>query len=180
MGYRHSAEEILREATAVAFEGGLAGITFARVAGRLGISDRMVVYYFPSKNDLVTAVVLHLGGELQGVLAGAFGAEPLDRQEVMRRAWPVLASPASDRVFALFLELIGQASAGHEPYDRLGPMLLDAWVSWLADRMVGDTPAARRRAATAVVAQVDGLLMVRRLLGPRAANGAAREMRILD
>jgi hypothetical protein len=180
MGYRHSADEILREAAAVGFEHGLTGITFARVAERLGISDRMVVYYFPTKNDLITAVVGHLGRELQVLLEGAFGSEPLDPHELMRRAWPVLSSSAADPIFRLFLELIGMAGTRREPYGQLAPMLLEQWVSWLESRVAGHTAAQRRRAATAVIAQVDGLLMVRSLLGPAAARGAAAELGLLD
>jgi len=49
MGYRHTKEEILEGALAVAFADGLSQLTYGRVARRLGISDRIVVYYFPSR-----------------------------------------------------------------------------------------------------------------------------------
>ena len=38
----------------------------------LGVSDRIVVYYFPTKDDLITEVLLLVGVRLQGVLATAF------------------------------------------------------------------------------------------------------------
>ena len=56
MGYRHSEAEILQAATEVALEAGMVGLTFGAVGQRLGISDRTVVYYFPTKPDLVMAV----------------------------------------------------------------------------------------------------------------------------
>ena len=59
MGYRHSEAEILEAATAVALEAGMAGLTFSAVGARLGISDRTVVYYFPSKPDLVMSCLLY-------------------------------------------------------------------------------------------------------------------------
>ena len=47
MGYRHTKEEILEGALSVAFDHGLSRLTYGRVARHLGISDRVVVYYFP-------------------------------------------------------------------------------------------------------------------------------------
>lgn len=174
MGYRHSRDEMLDAAVAVVGEVGLGGLTFARVAERLGTSDRMVVYYFPTKADLVTAVVTALGGQLQVVLAEAFGSDPHDVDDLVARAWPVLATEAADRVFAVFFELVGAASAGQEPAATLAPALLEAWVAWLEPRVTGATPDERRARALATVARVDGLLLVRRLLGPDAADAAVR------
>ena len=72
MGHKHSHDEILAGALAVAFEDGLVGLTFGRVAKHLGVSDRIVVYYFPSKDDLVGDVLVAMGLQLQETLAAAF------------------------------------------------------------------------------------------------------------
>jgi len=175
MGYRHSPDEILDGAVAVALRSGMAALTFSRVGAELGISDRTVVYYFPTKLDLVTAVTGALAADVERLLEEAFGSEPLTSQELVDRAWPVLASPAADRVFAIFFEIVGLAASGQAPYDVLAPGLLEGWVDWLAPRVLGSTPAIRRRRALATVARVDGLLLVRLTLGAGAADAAARE-----
>ena len=56
MGHKHTKEEILEGALAAAFDDGLSQLTFGRLAKRLGINDRVVVYYFPSKDDLTIHV----------------------------------------------------------------------------------------------------------------------------
>lgn len=178
MGYRHSAEEILDEAVAVAVANGLAELTFAKVAAGLGISDRMVVYYFPTKLDLVAGVASRLGAELQQLLAKAFGDERRTPDELLALAWPVLASRRGDRVFSLFFEMIGLASAGQEPYPLMVRSLMEAWRDWLAERVVGERIDVRRRRALSVMARIDGLLMIRRTLGNEAAALAARDLGI--
>src|SRR6266478_5813290 len=52
---RHAA--ILAAATGLAAEGGMAAVQIAAVAGRAGTAAGTVYRYFPSKTDLVTALV---------------------------------------------------------------------------------------------------------------------------
>jgi AcrR family transcriptional regulator len=179
MGYRHSRDEILRAATAVALEFGLARLTFAAVARYLGTSDRMVVYYFPTKAALVTAVIQQFGSGLRHLLESAFGVTPLDVHDLVRQAWPVLTTPAADRIFARYFELVGLAAAGQAPFDGVAQDLLLGWVEWLTPRTRGDDDATRRGGALAAIAQLDGLLLLRHLLGAPMADQAARAAGVL-
>ena len=86
----------------------------------------------------------------------------------------MLTTPAAERVFAIFFEAIGLAAARTDPYDQLVPAMMQAWLDWLTTRSTGSTPSARRRNALAVIARVDGLLLVRQTLGTDASNDAAR------
>lgn len=173
MGYRHTKEDILEGAIGTAFEDGLSRLTFGRVARRLGISDRVVVYYFPTKDDLVGEVLVQLGLRLQAALAPALSAPVVDHVEMVRTVWPVLARPEVDPVFALFFEAGGLAAAGLEPYTTLVPTLVHGWVEWAGSMMRG-TPARRRTEASAAIATLDGLLLVRQLAGPDVADRATR------
>lgn len=172
MGPKHSRDEILAAALAVARANGLSRLSFGRVATEAGTSDRMVVYYFPTKDDLVTAVLLAIGIELQERLARAFREPAADHRALARTAWPLLARPEVDPSFALFFEANGLAAAGVAPYTTLVPQLVDVWVSWVAGFLTGPT-RARRAEAEATVALLDGLLLLRQLGGSAAANRAA-------
>lgn len=157
---------------------GVSALSFGRVAKELEISDRMVVYYFPTKADLVTAAVFAIGVELQLMLEKAFGSEPLDANELMRRGWPVLSLKKAQPMFNGFFEVIGLASAGQSPYAELAPVLLNGWIDWLAERVKAPTKIRKREVAASIVAQIDGLLMIRRISGAQIAHAAARELGI--
>jgi AcrR family transcriptional regulator len=177
MGHRHTKEEILEGALAAAFDDGLSQLTFGRLAKRLGVNDRTIVYYFPSKEDLISEVVVSMGLSLQATLAGAFSKPAATHLELVRTAWPVLARADVDPIFALFFEANGLAAAGRAPYDTLVPMLIGAWVDFVVPFLKG--PAKQRRAeAEAAIALIDGLLLLRLLGGASSANRAARTLGI--
>ncbi|MGD9995557.1 MAG: TetR/AcrR family transcriptional regulator [Ilumatobacteraceae bacterium] len=175
MGYRHTKDDIRDGAIVAAFEDGLSRLTFGSVAKRLGISDRVVVYYFPTKDDLVTEVLFEVGSQLQAALAPVVAVPAGDHVELMRAVWPVLACADADAVFALFFEAIGLAAAGREPFATFVPQLVDGWIGWAAERLRG-APATRRSEAAAAIATVDGLLMIRQVAGAEVAERAARRL----
>jgi AcrR family transcriptional regulator len=178
MGQKHSKEEILAGAVGAALAEGLSNLTFGRLAKRLGMADRTIVYYFPTKADLIAEVVIALGIRLQETLTGAFSKPATDHLGLARAAWPVLARDEADPIFALFFEANGLAAAGQQPYDSLAPQIIESWIEWMAGFLAG-TPGERRSEAEAALALVDGLLLLRQLAGPAAADRAASRLGIL-
>ncbi len=110
------------------FDEGLSRLSFGRVANRLAVNDRIVVYYFPTKDDLVGEVVMAMGRQLQETLAPAFAEPAAGHLELLRTVWPMLARPDADPIFALFFEANGLAAAGREPYATLVPQLVEVWI----------------------------------------------------
>ena len=177
MGHKHSKEEILEAALEAALQDGLSQLSFGRVAKRLGIPDRIVVYYFPNKNELSRAVLVLMGLRLQAILASAFQEPATDHIQLLRAAWPILAKPDVDPFFALFFEANGLAAAGREPFASLVPTLVTGWIEWAAGFVEG-SPSERRTEAETGIALLDGLLLLRQLAGAAAANRAARRLGI--
>jgi AcrR family transcriptional regulator len=177
VGYKHSREEILEGALETAFANGLSRLSFGRVAKRLEIHDRVVVYYFSTKDELAAAVLLALGARLRETLAPAFTAPVADHLALARAAWPILARPDADRVFALFFEANGLAASGLAPYHLVVPELVEAWIDWTAGLLEG-TDDTRRAEAAAAIALLDGLLLLRQLGGAATADRAARRLRV--
>ncbi|MFM8382586.1 MAG: TetR/AcrR family transcriptional regulator [Actinomycetota bacterium] len=180
VGYRHSRDDVVAAAASIALRDGMAKLTYRKVAEELGISDRMVVYYLPSKEELVLAAVGALSVRMQTILEQAFGDERRSPDELLKIAWPVLTKRSADRIFALFLEVVGLSAAKVEPYDRISKSILDGWIRWLSDRIDAPTERDRRRGALGVIARIDGLLLLRHGHGVGAADEAARALGLLS
>lgn len=177
MGHKHTKDEILLGALDTAFRDGLSQLSFGRVAKHLGINDRTVVYYFPTKTDLITEVLVAMGMQLQATLAPAFSTRVADHLELLQVAWPILATAEADPVFALFFEANGLAVTGREPYSTLLHDLVAAWITWAKEFIDGNDDHRQVEAETAI-ALIDGLLLFRQLAGPAAAQRAARRLGI--
>jgi AcrR family transcriptional regulator len=179
MGYKYDENDILAAAVEAVLEDGLSRLTFGRLAKRLDIADRSIVYYFPTKSDLLTRTIFLIAERLQELLDKAFGDQPLSGIELLRRAWPVLTSRDADDVFAIYFELVGLGAANLEPFDTLAPAVMHEFVEWVVPRL--DAPDATAYAtALSTLATLDGLLLLRQVLGTDAADLAAANLGVID
>lgn len=170
MGYKHDREAILGAALDVVREDGFAGLTYRAVGVRLGIPDRTVVYYFPWKANLIESVLDRLSSRLRDELAP--GSAPQTLEATLDEIWRRLATGTADAEFAAVFEMAGLAASGVEPYVSVAPQFLASWVSWLAARLDGSEDE-RVAQATAAIALLDGLMLIRLVSGAEAADGAA-------
>ncbi len=175
MGHKYTREQILESAVQVALDDGIGSLTFGRLAKRLGTSDRVIVYYFPNKATLVTDVLTEIGSRLQFVLARAFTGPAAGHQQMAKAAYGVLANEDSDAIFAVYFEACGLAAAGAKPFQELAAALFGGWVEWMSGFFSGN-PQKRQSEAEATLALIDGLLLMRQLAGPQAADRAAKAL----
>lgn len=172
---KHDATEILAIAVQVSDDIGIGRLTFGAVARRAGIPDRTVVYYFPTKRRLLEAVLEVHSTHLMALLGTAFRSPASDAREMVRAAWPALATPSADPAFRTYLEVIGLSVRGVEPFATLVPPVVDRWIDHLETLLMGSCPDARREAEVAI-ALLDGLLVVRQVSGADVANRAAERL----
>ncbi len=172
MGYKHSRDEILAAAVAEALEGGIGTLSFGRVAKRLGIPDRTVVYYFKNKSLLIQAVFEAQSAQLNTVLLQAFDRPARGHVDLLRMAWPFVASETADPILRQFLEMLGLCVRGVSPFAQMVPPAIASWIELLMQLQEGPE-SVRRAEAEAAIAMIDGLLLLRHAAGPEVADRAA-------
>jgi AcrR family transcriptional regulator len=157
---RHDA--IIAAARALAAERGMAAVQIVPVAQRAGIAAGTVYRYFPSKTEMVAALVAAISERELAAMRGAAGAAPgplsalaaaiatfAARALAQRRlAWAVLAEPADPEIGdarmryrrALAAELMARLSAaitaGHLP-EQDAALTAAALVGALVEGLVG-------------------------------------------
>ncbi len=176
MGYKYDADDMLEASVDLALSSGLSKLSFGRLAKHLDVADRSIVYYFPTKADLIARTVGAVGLRLQAHLDEALGAGVLAPDEAGRRMWNVLARPDADPIIAIFFEIVGLAATSIEPYDTLAPAVVESWVDWLTPRLQTGNVSDSRSIAYATLAKLDGLLLIRHISGTNAAQSAAAHL----
>ncbi len=160
-------EHVLRE--------GVGTLSLRPLAAALGTSDRMLLYYFGTRDDLLAAVLDTVGGQLQAGLTTALPDDPLPPGRLLQVLWQALQDPAADAHVRLYLEVSGLAARGRRPFTDLARRIAREWLAWVGPRLdVGDAGDGQRAAAAAgLLAAVDGILLVRAVDGPERAAAAA-------
>ena len=171
-------DEVAQAATDYVLEHGLVGLSLRPLAAELGTSDRMLLYHFASKDDLV-ATVLRVSNdrsvaEIRGAAAVAGraqrGARPVGRGHRRRR----LA-----RCQRMYVEAAALGLFGREPYATRGAGG-QRGVGRGGRRPPGRLRARPRERARRAVALLDAALMGFQLDLPLDAGDPVLEQAVLD
>jgi AcrR family transcriptional regulator len=133
---------------------GLAEAGLRTLADAAGTSDRMLVYYFGTKDELMSQALQRLAGELTTMLDAA----ELSRRpwhDAAHAIWQTLANKAGKPYMLLWVELSGLAARGRQPYAEIAGALVDGFVVW-AEAHVDARPGERSRDAARLVAMIEG------------------------
>jgi AcrR family transcriptional regulator len=109
---------------------GIADLSLRPLASAVGSSPRVLLYYFDSKEGLISAVIDRLR-DRQRVAFSALPHHPGSFAEAARGAWAVMSEPKNEPIFRLFLELYGLALQDRKRYARFLREAVEDWLDYL-------------------------------------------------
>jgi AcrR family transcriptional regulator len=157
---------------------GMAGASLRPLAAAAGTSDRMLLYYFADKDELLAVTLERIAGRLRSALDAALPVGVrLPYAALLNALWSAVGSPGLAPYMRLWLELAAGAARGREPERTVAGAILEGFVTWVRDHLDADRQAGGDRAAL-LLATLEGLLLLdaagRRDLA-EAARGIAVE-----
>ncbi len=151
---------------------GLAGSPLRALAKAAGTSDRMLLYYFADRDELLTAVLGHVAGRLQAMLDAA--ADLPNRWTALLQAlWAQARTPAFRPYLQLLLDLATAAGRGEEPHRTAAQRIATGFIDWTAARLDPAEGPPHARAAL-LLATLDGLILLDGSGCEAAAEAAVR------
>jgi AcrR family transcriptional regulator len=150
-------EELAEAATDYALEHGLIGLSLRPLAQALDTSDRMLLYHFEDKDDLVATIlrtaVTRSARSLHELPA------PRDLRAAVLELWRAVTTGPQERCQRLYVEAAALGLFGKEPYATTVRETNAAWVSAVASHFerAGLGRAAARQATVLVDAAFMGL-----------------------
>ncbi len=154
---------------------GASGLSLRPLAAALGTSDRMLLYYFGSRERLLEAVLDLVGDGLVAALTDAVPPGRSAPDVLLRAMWSLARIPTVEPVLRLYVEILGQAAAEVAPFPAAARRVALNWLDWVQLRL--DVPDAERAdAAAALLATLDGLLLLQMAVGSDVADRAVRRL----
>ncbi|MFF7384516.1 TetR family transcriptional regulator [Streptomyces griseoluteus] len=156
---------------------GIADLSLRGLGAAIGVSHRMLIHYFGSKEQLLVEIVRTSERRQREVLSRLRLEPGLPPAEVARLLWRQLTDPRLAGQERLFFELCGHALRGRA---EAAPVLEGLVTDWLeplvaAEAGAGADPAVARDRARLGLATVRGLLLDLLATGDRAGVDAAME-----
>jgi AcrR family transcriptional regulator len=139
-------EELAQAATDYVLEHGLIGLSLRPLAAAIGTSDRMLLYHFAGKDDLV-ATVLRVSNDRAVETIRAL-PPARDVREAVLELWQAVTQPALVGCQRMYVEAAALGLFGQEPYASVVGAANEVWMRAVADQLVA-SGASRRRAARA-------------------------------
>lgn len=165
-------ETFLEGLVAYVLEHGAGSLSLRPLAAALGTSDRMLLYYFGTREQLLVAVLERVTLHLRTALDEALPAGQITPAQMLDRLVTVTRSAQVQPHLRLYVEISGLTAQGREPFTAATRAVAHAWLDWMAARL--DVPTEERTdAAAGLLALVDGLLLVRFVVGDAVAEQAA-------
>jgi AcrR family transcriptional regulator len=164
-------------ATDYVLDHGLMGLSLRPLAADLGTSDRMLLYHFGSKDELV-ATVLRTSNERSTNHVRAMPPSA-DLRGAVHDLWEAVQIPALERCSRLYVEAAALGLLGKEPYATVVRESNEVWTRALVDHLVRS--GVRRPLARRAVSVIDAAFMGFELdlpldVDPRARKRAVRDL----
>lgn len=172
-------EKVVALLAAHLLETGLTRISLRQLAQAAGVSDRMLLYYFPDKAAVLSAAMERAAGDMAAALATIVPEGVcLAPSELLSRLAVLTTRDDLRPIFRMWVEVVA-AARREEPFTTIARTIMDGFVQQLALRVDLPNLDDRIAAATAVLAFVDGLALVDICAGSQATSRAANAVGLL-
>ncbi len=147
-------EELLEQAADYVLEHGLIGLTLRPLAAALGTSDRMLIYHFGSRDDLVGAVIVRTVD--RAIAAVRLLPDAPTVRSGVNRLWEAYGDGPLQGCLHVYCQAAATGLIGQEPYRSAARDANVRWAQTLRDYLVRCGASPRRVAR--VVRLVDSAL----------------------
>lgn len=145
---------------AYVLEHGLNTASLRPLARAAGTSDRMLIYHFTSKDQLVAELLQYLSDDMAEKLDLALPPKRAETmQQCMEHILVLLRTEEFGRYLRLWLDILAQAGQGHADHKETGKKMIDSYLSWLKNHVPLDTPDPDKTVSL-MLTLIDGIIVL--------------------
>lgn len=140
---------------------GLAASSLRALAKAAGTSDRMLLYYFKDKSEIVGAILEVIAQRQMGLLAAEMTPDPLPLDALRQRLWDSLSGEAMWPFMCVWLEVASLSARGDVFYRTVGEVIGRGFLDWGKSQLDSPNDAARDRDAARLLTSIEGMLVLK-------------------
>jgi AcrR family transcriptional regulator len=156
---------------------GLGAATLRPLAAAAGTSDRMLLYYFVDKDELLTATLDRIATRMIVQLDRAIPVEPRRPFSVLlEQVWAALTSENLQPFMPLWLDLASGAARGLQPHRDIAGGIADGFLAWVTIRLQAEDDREPHSSAPLFLASIEGMYLLKAIGRGAFADSAFVEL----
>lgn len=139
---------------------GLAASSLRPLARAAGLSDRMLLYYFKDKAEVIAATMEAIAARQMAVMDAAAGP-PLPLVQLRARLAASLLAEDAWPYMRLWLEAAALAAQGDALFAVIGERIGRAFLAWGSMQLVSETPDQQAADAARLLTMFEGMVLLK-------------------
>lgn len=140
---------------------GLVTASLRPLAKAAGTSDRMLLYYFADKAEIIAATLAHIAERMTVQLAAHTAPKPLPLDGLIAHLSDIVLRPEFWPYMCVWLELASRAGRGDPLYVPIAAQIGEGFLGWGAMQLDAPNEATRARDAARLLVVIEGMVLVK-------------------
>jgi AcrR family transcriptional regulator len=153
--------EIIGRLTDYVLTEGLSAASLRPLAKAAGTSDRMLLYYFKDKAEIITAVLEQISARLVAMMGQRTASQPLPVDDLRRQLAAILFEDALWPYMRIWLEVAARAAMGDPFYRAVGEQIGRGFLDWGKMQLLSENEAQRDIDAARLLVSIEGMLFLK-------------------
>lgn len=152
-------EKVIQTLADHVLRNGLGKTSLKQLAAAAGTSDRMLLYYFSDKIDIMAMVLGRVAEQFSQALDQAMPPDRLPAEQLLMQVSTLVRSPAMRPTMRLWLDMVVAAARQEPPFPAIAAAVLQQLMGWIESRLEGKAGQQRSQTAALLLAIVDGIAL---------------------
>ncbi len=153
--------EVIERITDHVLAHGLSASSLRPLAKAAGTSDRMLLYYFKDKAEIITAVLQLVSGRLLVMLGERAAPDPLPIDELRRQFAEILFVDELWPYMRIWLEVASHSARGDPFFRSVGEQIGRGFLLWGKAQLLSETEEQREIDAAKLLVSIEGMLFLK-------------------
>lgn len=140
---------------------GVSASTLRSLAKAARTSDRMLLYYFNDKAEIIAGTLAVISQRLTSVMDAQIAQTPLAFEALYRRIVDIVLAEALWPYMRLWLEIASLAARGDPLYRAVGEQIGRSFLAWGSAQLDSTTPAQHADDAARLLIMTEGMVLLK-------------------